>query len=577
MERTINPEASGEKSEREEEARAGGGKSFREEWVVPLMAGVRVAWDKARRDQGPLRASALAYATLVSLVPTVAILMAILSAPAFERSREEFLDRLTALLIPDRAGVADGAGRTRGGAAGKEKDAEIGSAADAVAGTRAGARASDGKGVGEGANAGDGANAGSGADAGPGAGDRADADPAAAASGGSAPRIAGVGAPASNQAQERFKRIFREQIGAITANIGTVGTIGFLALLATVYLLMNAVEKTFNHIWEVRSERTFFQKIAVYTAIIFWTPIMAMLSFSLTGYLKGTGLGVIAPTLLMALAFTGVFAVIPNAGVRVRPAFLGGLVTAVLWEAAKLGFVWYVVHVAGQYKLYGSLGVLPMLFVWVYVNWLVVLFGCEIAYCVQHLDDMRLHARVLTMGRGMLLPVGLRIAAEAAGRFLRGDAPLTARRAAAELKIPPAEIVRAADMLCEGGILARVGSGRRESWIPAAAPEAIPVADVLDALGWPVPPRPDASVWNGGAGWDAIRSTLAEAERGRREALKDISLEALALRLAPAAAKTGQKSGKRATAKRPATPAEDDEEGVTTKYLPPVPGDGDKK
>ncbi|MCX7806054.1 MAG: YihY family inner membrane protein [Planctomycetota bacterium] len=556
MERTVKPDASGE-------AVAGGGgktgeagKSFREEWVIPLMAGVRVAWDKARRDQGPLRASALAYATLVSLVPTVAILMAILSAPAFERSREEFLDRLTALLIPDRTGPAVGKG-TGGGATGEGAEGGTGTGAAACAGTDADA----------GADAG--GNTGSGA--------KADAASGTAAPGGPTSAIAAAGAlPASKTAQERFKRLFREQIGAITANMGTVGTIGFLALLATVYLLMNAVEKTFNHIWEVRSERTFFQKIAVYTAIIFWAPIMAMLSFSLTGYLKGTGLGVIAPTILMALAFTGVFAVIPNAGVRARPAFLGGLVTAVLWEAAKLGFVWYVVHVAGQYKLYGSLGVLPMLFVWVYVNWLVVLFGCEIAYCVQHLDDMRLHARVLTMGKGMLLPVGLRLAAEAAARFSRGEAPLTVERAAAELKMPPAEILRAADMLCEGGVLARIRSGSREAWTPAAAPAAIPVANVLDALGWPVPPRPDASAWDGVAGWDAIHSVLADAERGRREALKDISLETLAFRLGPAAAKATPKADGCQPAKPPAANVEDTEEGVPTKSMPPVPGDGDK-
>jgi len=65
-------------------------------------------------------------------------------------------------------------------------------------------------------------------------------------------------------------------------------------------------------------------------------------------------------------------------------ALAGGTAAAACWELAKVLFLVYVTRVVGNYKLYGSLGLVPMLFLWVYVNWVVILSGAEVAYCLQH-------------------------------------------------------------------------------------------------------------------------------------------------------------------------------------------------
>src|SRR5262249_6220086 len=96
----------------------------------------------------------------------------------------------------------------------------------------------------------------------------------------------------------------------------------------------------------------------------------------LVGYL----LTVTVSTVMFLLVYT----VVPNTRVKVGPALSGAAVAAVVWEASKWAFTQYLKFSTGYAKLYGSIALIPLFLLWVYVTWCIVLFGLNVAYYLQH-------------------------------------------------------------------------------------------------------------------------------------------------------------------------------------------------
>lgn len=253
------------------------------------------------QDNITLRASALSYTTLASLVPIVAIIMSVLSSSVFIDRQKAVIDKISSVLVP------------------AVEEFEW---------------------------------------------------------------LPGL----ENSAQDQFKDTFREKITQFSKVAGTVGIFGFLILITTVGMVFRTVENSFNAIWRVQVTRPFFMRVAIATSLMFWGPVMLAISISLTEYLQAWPIlgSYLAPAMLTTLAFTAFFMIMPYSKVRFTSALTGGAVTALLWEIAKLIFLIYVTKVVSYSKVYGSLGLIPMLFLWVYINWIVILAGAELAYCVQY-------------------------------------------------------------------------------------------------------------------------------------------------------------------------------------------------
>ncbi|MGH7089291.1 MAG: YihY family inner membrane protein, partial [Stellaceae bacterium] len=173
--------------------------------------------------------------------------------------------------------------------------------------------------------------------------------------------------------------------------------VGIIALAVTVVLMLGAIEDQLNRIWHVRSARRWLQRILAYWAILTLGPLLLGTAFSLPSYLgllaKKHGLDAsaflasptfqrVAAFVLETVAFTLLYEVIPNCAVRWREALAGGVVTAVLIDLLKFGFVLYIVHVSSYRAVYGALASIPIFLLWVYVVWGAVLFGAEVAAAV---------------------------------------------------------------------------------------------------------------------------------------------------------------------------------------------------
>jgi hypothetical protein len=238
--------------------------------------------------------------------------------------------------------------------------------------------------------------------------------------------------------------------------------------------------------------------------MIFWVPLLIAVSVALTetllrGFenlgprlpLLSYALPVLAyllPVATSALFLAGFYMLVPNARVRFLPALFAGLAAAAAWEAGKLGFVFYVTFCVATSPVYGSLGLIPVVFGWVYLSWLVVLGGVETAYLVQRSGRFGRTAGPTGTG-GQALEQGavaLATVFEVVRRFRSGEKPggAGAGELAAALRTEEASVSVALERLCADGWLVRGcppggPPGAAERFYLARAPEACKLADLV--------------------------------------------------------------------------------------------------
>jgi membrane protein len=185
--------------------------------------------------------------------------------------------------------------------------------------------------------------------------------------------------------------LVQDYLQAFTAQARQLTWIGVALLAATAFAMLVTVEKTFNTIWRVRQPRRGLSSFLLYWAILSLGPILLGAGFVASTYITSlsllsgphaligakTLLGFM-PLLSSAAAFTLLYASVPNARVPFRHALIGGWFTAALFEAAKGLFGLYVSLFPGYQLIYGAFATVPLFLLWIYLSWLIVLFGAEL-------------------------------------------------------------------------------------------------------------------------------------------------------------------------------------------------------
>ncbi len=172
---------------------------------------------------------------------------------------------------------------------------------------------------------------------------------------------------------------------AENVTIGNLGAWGFLVTLIIAFVLFQTLERTFNRIWRVSRRRSLLVKFTMFYTLATLGPLLILYSLG-HQLVPGLNSALGVPWLTSSLGLIALNRFLPNTTVRWGGAVLGGLVSAALIEVAKLGFGFYATRFAlATYEgLYGSLAILPILLVWSYLSWMVVLLGAQIAYVNQH-------------------------------------------------------------------------------------------------------------------------------------------------------------------------------------------------
>lgn len=171
---------------------------------------------------------------------------------------------------------------------------------------------------------------------------------------------------------------------------------GMLVLIITALLLMIRIETAFNRIWRVEQNRTLVNRVVMYWAVLTLAPVMiaagiafsAQKVFGLIGSEGAVSPGVYRSGIFVLtwLMFTTVFLLVPNRRVQIKHALGGALLTTVLFELAKAGFVGYAAN-TNYTVIYGAVALVPIFFFWIYLVWNVVLIGASLAASLTTFSD----------------------------------------------------------------------------------------------------------------------------------------------------------------------------------------------
>jgi membrane protein len=316
--------------------------------------------------------------------------------------------------------------------------------------------------------------------------------------------------------------IARPVLKALTQFAGkarTIGGAGAVLLAVTALATMLTIDRTLNAIWRVRKPRPIAQRVLVYWAALTLGPLVIGISLSVTSYalpaVRGaaeelpawmsTAFGVLEFA-LVATGMAGLFHYVPNTWVRWRHAWAGGLFVAAAFEAAKAGLAWYVKAVPSLSVVYGTFATLPILLLWIYLGWVIVLLGAVVAAYAPSLQ-MRVARRPATPGHLFELALAVLAQLDAARQTDRRGLSLAGLALA--LRTDPLQVEPILDQLVALDWVARLdeeGAARHVLLVDPAATGAAPLVDALL-----LQPGPVTAPFRRRAGVESIR--LAELLR----------------------------------------------------------------
>lgn len=167
-------------------------------------------------------------------------------------------------------------------------------------------------------------------------------------------------------------------------------TVGIIFLLFTAIALIIMVEHTLNFIWDTHKHKRKWFNMLIYWLVLLCMPLLIGVSVALSTYVfsitwiagtaKTLGLITILPLVINTFIFSALYIVVPNCKVKFRDGIFGGLIAAILFEAAKKGFAFYLKHFPSYELIYGTLATIPIFLLWVYISWLIVLYGALVTH-----------------------------------------------------------------------------------------------------------------------------------------------------------------------------------------------------
>lgn len=181
----------------------------------------------------------------------------------------------------------------------------------------------------------------------------------------------------------------KEHMTGFIENTKQMSMVGIGSLVVIALLLISTIDQTLNRIWRCNRKRSTVHAFTIYWTILSLGPIIIGGSIALSSYLfsivqtdgflsVGQQLLSFMPFIFSWLAFAGVYTLVPHQQVTFRYALIGGFVAALLFYLATDLFSLYITNFPSQQIIYGALAVIPIMFVWIYFSWLIVLIGAEV-------------------------------------------------------------------------------------------------------------------------------------------------------------------------------------------------------
>jgi len=263
-------------------------------------------------------------------------------------------------------------------------------------------------------------------------------------------------------------------------------------------LVLTNIEMAFNQIWQVDRGRPWLRKCSDYLGLVVILPVAMFVSVSLITFVKShlvtqellsidllgriyVYLLKIAPFFVMWLAFSFIYLFMPNTRVNPISASAGGIIGGTLWQLCQWAYIHYQFGFRTYGAIYGALSQLPMLLIWIFVSWIILLLGAEIAFAHQNLARFRLRQRWRAQPTVNRSYWGLQLLLLVCERFEAGKSPPTIMELAEGLTVPADETRALLEIMENMGVLKAAGENGYEV-LPAKDMKHLMVFDLVEGL-----------------------------------------------------------------------------------------------
>lgn len=319
--------------------------------------------------------------------------------------------------------------------------------------------------------------------------------------------------------------IARQVLGYLTQFAGRAGRLGWAGLTVLFFTalgLVFTIDRTLNAIWRVRRARPWGQRLLVYWAAITLGPLLIAASLTITSYIVTASRGMVGGLpgglrllldavefLLVAGGLAATYHYVPNTRVKWGHAWAGALFAALALEGAKKLLTIYLKAVPTYSAVYGAFATVPILLVWIYVAWVIVLLGAVIA---AYLPSLLAGVARRSPGPGWRFQLALEMLQVLESVRQAPGHGLTLMQIAERLRVDPLQLEPLAETLIQldwVGRLAEAEPGEMPRLVLLADPDFTPLTPMLRALLLPPEPATEAFWGNSGLAALSLRDALS--------------------------------------------------------------------
>lgn len=282
------------------------------------------------------------------------------------------------------------------------------------------------------------------------------------------------------------------------ASQGIFVGVGLIFLLYTLISLLYDIETAFNQIWDIKKERSLYQKITDYIAICLLVPVMMICSSGVSIFMSSTlqsnthftfltplvNVALEAsPFILAFLAFTISYCLLPNTKVKFKYAATAGAICAVMFQVLQMLFLSGQLYVSKYNAIYGSFAFLPLLLIWLQFSWIILLFGCALSYSFQNIFTFNFLDNPVPPSQNLERKVTLIIMGAISQRFHAELPPLTLQEISFGYQLPIRMVNRISERLRQADLVNFVSNDPdHPALAPAIEPESLTVGNVLKKI-----------------------------------------------------------------------------------------------
>ena len=236
---------------------------------------------------------------------------------------------------------------------------------------------------------------------------------------------------------------------------GYIAGVGIIILFWSVISLLNQIETSFNHIWQVSEPRPWYRKFTDYLTIMLIAPVLLILSSSMTVFASTTlnefmekapileffkpivsFLIKFAPYLLVWIMLTLLFIVMPNEKVKFVPALVSGIIAGTALKIIQWLYLDLQFGITKLSAIYGTLAAIPLFIILLQTSWLIILIGAELSFANQNVSRYEFESGALNISHFQKKALALMIMHMIIRNFVVGEKPISAEKISRSLKIP---------------------------------------------------------------------------------------------------------------------------------------------